>query len=105
MKVKYFWESFCGLVRVLRLERMAAARGTTAEEAMGFLMERRVKGLGWRLKGWFFGFLPCEMGSGGGFLCLFLRIFALKGVFFLLGSARFFIFLRRSFHKGVFFLD
>jgi len=25
---------------------MAAARGTTAEEAMGFLRERRVKGVG-----------------------------------------------------------
>ena len=52
----------------------------------------------------FFGFLPCQKGLGGGFLCLFLRFFALEGGVFLRRSARFFIFLRGSFLKGAFFL-
>ena len=61
------------------------------------------KGVGGRRKGCFFGFLPCEMGLGGGFLCLFLRIFAENGGVFLRRSAHYCVFLRRSFLKGVFF--
>ena len=51
----------------------------------------------------FFRVFALRNGVGRGFLCLFLRIFAEMGGVFLRRSARFFIFLRRSFLMGVFF--
>ena len=49
--------------------------------------------------------LPFEKAVWGCEKCAVLRIFALEGGVFLRRSARFFVFLRGSVLKGVFFLD